>query len=144
VTPPLRARRDSASWAGESRRAGDWRAQGGARRVQSDAWRAQRGAWRASCGAVCGARLAMLYVRGVVRTVCCVGCADRKRLRSGGGRRGCCLECNNSKGNRTPAEIGWNLKVLPKMPTGTVWSVRGSDRPLPQWSEFLALQKQAA
>ena len=56
----------------------------------------------------------------------------------------CCLECNNSKGNRTPAEIGWNLKVLPKMPTGTVWSVRGSDKPLPQWSEFLALQKQAA
>jgi 5-methylcytosine-specific restriction endonuclease McrA len=56
----------------------------------------------------------------------------------------CCLECNNSKGNRTPAEIGWNLKVLPKMPTGTVWSVRGSDRPLPQWSEFLALQAKAA
>ena len=58
-------------------------------------WRAQWGAWRASCGAVCGVRLATWCVRGVVRTVWCVGSADRKRVRSGGGRRGRPWRCRS-------------------------------------------------
>ncbi|MDG2497718.1 MAG: HNH endonuclease [Aquiluna sp.] len=56
----------------------------------------------------------------------------------------CCLRCNNNKGDRTPAEIGWELRVLPKMPTGMVWNVRGSEKPQPEWSEYLALQSRAA
>lgn len=56
----------------------------------------------------------------------------------------CCLSCNNEKGDRTPQEMGWQLRVVPKMPTGLVWSVRGAEKPLPQWSEFLAMQRQAA
>lgn len=55
----------------------------------------------------------------------------------------CCLRCNNAKGDRTPSEIGWELRVKPKMPTGVMWSVRGVDRELPQWQEFLALQQAA-
>lgn len=55
----------------------------------------------------------------------------------------CCLKCNNAKGDRTLAEIGWELKFKPKMPTGLIWSVRGADRELPQWQEYLALQTAA-
>jgi hypothetical protein len=56
----------------------------------------------------------------------------------------CCLKCNNSKGDRTPAEIGWELKLMPKMPTGMAWNVRGADKTQPEWTEFLAFQKRAA
>lgn len=50
----------------------------------------------------------------------------------------CCLRCNNSKGDRTPHEMGWSLRFTPKPPHGTAWLVRGADKPLPQWEEFLA------
>jgi len=56
----------------------------------------------------------------------------------------CCLRCNNVKGDKTPQEMGWELRVQPKMPTGIVWSVRGAEKPLPQWQEYLALQQRAA
>jgi 5-methylcytosine-specific restriction endonuclease McrA len=56
----------------------------------------------------------------------------------------CCLRCNNLKGDKTPHEMGWELRIKPKMPTGLVWSVRGAEKPLPQWQEYLALQQQAA
>ncbi len=50
----------------------------------------------------------------------------------------CCLRCNNAKGDRTPAEMGWNLRVRPKAPHGTSWLVRGVERTEAQWEEFLA------
>jgi 5-methylcytosine-specific restriction endonuclease McrA len=50
----------------------------------------------------------------------------------------CCLRCNNVKGNRTPGEMGWNLRIRPRAPHGTSWLVRGVERSLPQWEEFLA------
>jgi 5-methylcytosine-specific restriction endonuclease McrA len=50
----------------------------------------------------------------------------------------CCLGCNNVKGDRTPAEMGWRLRVTPRMPHGTGWIVRGVERPQPDWSEYLA------
>jgi len=50
----------------------------------------------------------------------------------------CCLACNNAKSDRTPAEMGWTLKVRPKPPHGTAWLVRGVDRSQPQWEEYLA------
>jgi 5-methylcytosine-specific restriction endonuclease McrA len=50
----------------------------------------------------------------------------------------CCLRCNNVKGNHTPAEMGWQLRVRPKPPHGTSWLVRGVERTEAQWEEFLA------
>ncbi|MBC7723524.1 MAG: HNH endonuclease [Burkholderiaceae bacterium] len=50
----------------------------------------------------------------------------------------CCLKCNNKKSDRTPAEMGWTLRVRPKPPHGTSWIVRGVERAQPQWEEYLA------
>ena len=50
----------------------------------------------------------------------------------------CCLRCNNIKGDRTPQEMGWTLKHMPRAPHGTSWMVRGVERAQPQWEEFLA------
>ena len=50
----------------------------------------------------------------------------------------CCLKCNNIKGDRTPAEMGWSLRVQPRAPHGTSWLVRGIERPQPAWDEYLA------
>ncbi len=50
----------------------------------------------------------------------------------------CCLRCNNVKGNHTPGEMGWQLRVRPKPPHGTSWLVRGVERTEVQWEEYLA------
>ncbi|MDY7541349.1 HNH endonuclease [Cryobacterium breve] len=69
---------------------------------------------------------------------------DHVQPRSRGGRDSwdnlvaCCLRCNNIKSDRTPAEMGWDLLFHPKIPIGSSWVVRGVERPLPQWDEFLA------
>jgi 5-methylcytosine-specific restriction endonuclease McrA len=68
---------------------------------------------------------------------------DHVLPRSRGGRDtwenlvACCLRCNNAKGDHTPAEMGWVLRITPRMPHGRGWVVRGFERPLPQWSDFL-------
>lgn len=49
-----------------------------------------------------------------------------------------CLRCNNKKGDRTPREMGWSLRLRPKAPHGTSWMMRGVESALPQWEEFLA------
>jgi 5-methylcytosine-specific restriction endonuclease McrA len=49
----------------------------------------------------------------------------------------CCLRCNNVKSNRTPGEMGWTLGIHPKAPYGTSWWVRGTERGMPQWAEYL-------
>lgn len=49
----------------------------------------------------------------------------------------CCQRCNNVKGDRTPAEMGWRLLFAPRMPQGRAWFVRGVERPQPEWSEYL-------
>jgi 5-methylcytosine-specific restriction endonuclease McrA len=49
----------------------------------------------------------------------------------------CCLRCNNSKGDRTPHEMGWQLRIRPKPPHGSSWLVRGVERTEEQWEEFL-------
>ena len=56
----------------------------------------------------------------------------------------CCLRCNNAKSDKTPAEMGWELKVTPKMPSGLIWTVRGVEKEDPQWEPFLGMQRQAA
>ncbi|MEC5152427.1 HNH endonuclease [Cryobacterium sp. GrIS_2_6] len=69
---------------------------------------------------------------------------DHVQPRSRGGRDSwdnlvaCCLRCNNIKSDRTPAEMGWDLLFHPKVPIGSSWVVRGVERPLPQWDEYLA------
>jgi len=50
----------------------------------------------------------------------------------------CCLRCNNVKSDRTPAEMGWRLRVQPKAPYGPTWLVRGIERGRPDWDEYLA------
>ena len=49
----------------------------------------------------------------------------------------CCLRCNNVKGDRTPSEMGWRLRVQPKAPHGPTWLVRGVERTQPDWDEYL-------
>jgi 5-methylcytosine-specific restriction endonuclease McrA len=69
---------------------------------------------------------------------------DHVLPRSRGGRDtwenlvACCLRCNNTKGDHTPAEMGWQLRFTPRMPQGRGWVVRGFERPLPQWNEYLS------
>ncbi len=50
----------------------------------------------------------------------------------------CCLRCNNKKGDKTLAEIGWSLNFTPRMPHGTSWMVRGADHAEPEWQNYLA------
>ena len=50
----------------------------------------------------------------------------------------CCLRCNNVKGDRTPQEMNWTLRLTPRPPHGTAWLVRGVERALPDWEEYLA------
>ena len=51
----------------------------------------------------------------------------------------CCLRCNNVKGDRTPQEMSWELRLTPRPPHGTGWSVRGTERADPRWEPYLAL-----
>jgi 5-methylcytosine-specific restriction endonuclease McrA len=50
----------------------------------------------------------------------------------------CCLKCNNVKGDRTPSEMNWRLAFVPRAPHGASWIVRGIERALPDWEEYLA------
>ena len=51
----------------------------------------------------------------------------------------CCLGCNNTKGNRTPQEMAWELRLAPHPPRGGQWTVRGAERADPRWEPYLAL-----
>jgi 5-methylcytosine-specific restriction endonuclease McrA len=51
----------------------------------------------------------------------------------------CCLKCNNIKSDRTPQEMGWELRMTPRPPHGTAWTVRGGERGDPRWEPYLAL-----
>ena len=51
----------------------------------------------------------------------------------------CCLRCNNLKGDRTPQEMSWELRVTPQPPHGGNWTVRGTERADPRWEPYLAL-----
>lgn len=49
----------------------------------------------------------------------------------------CCLRCNNVKGDRMLAELGWQLRVTPRMPHEPAWMVRGAEHVLPEWEGYL-------
>ena len=50
-----------------------------------------------------------------------------------------CLRCNNIKSDRTPQEMGWELRVTPRPPRVGAWTVRGVERGDPRWEPYLAL-----
>ena len=54
-------------------------------------------------------------------------------------RVACCLRCYNIKSDRTPQEMGWELRVVPMPPRGGQWTVRGVERADPRWEPYLAL-----
>jgi 5-methylcytosine-specific restriction endonuclease McrA len=104
-----------------------------------------------------GSRMIPVSRRGVLRRDGhrCAYCSrsantiDHVQPKSRGGKDtwenlvACCLKCNNVKGDKTLAEIGWQLRITPRMPSGTAWSVRGAERLEPEWNEFLALSAAA-
>lgn len=56
----------------------------------------------------------------------------------------CCLDCNNTKGDRTLAQMGWKLRFVPRAPRGPQWQIRELERPVPQWDPFLQPRQHAA
>ncbi|WP_221585850.1 HNH endonuclease [Microbacterium sp. G2-8] len=50
-----------------------------------------------------------------------------------------CVKCNNIKSDRTPQEMGWDLRIMPMAPRGAAWTVRGSERADPSWEPYLAM-----
>ena len=98
-----------------------------------------------------GARRVPVTRRGVLRRDAhrCAYCGkaastiDHVMPRSRGGKDtwenlvACCLRCNNAKSDRTPAEMGWTLRTIPRVPVGPTWAVRGVERPLPHWEQYL-------
>ena len=53
----------------------------------------------------------------------------------------CCNLCNSKKKNRTPAQLGWKLKKIPKKPkwNPVIQVPVGSGRVHPEWVNFLDL-----
>jgi 5-methylcytosine-specific restriction endonuclease McrA len=49
----------------------------------------------------------------------------------------CCLRCNNLKGDHTPGELGWTLRVQPIPPRMGFWLIKELDTATPEWDEFL-------
>ena len=49
----------------------------------------------------------------------------------------CCVRCNNTKGDRTPEEMGWVLQVTPRAPQGHAWVLRGGEPRHPLWADYL-------
>lgn len=48
-----------------------------------------------------------------------------------------CGPCNNRKGDRTLAELGWTLARPPKAPVGLRWLIVGVANLDPAWEQFL-------
>lgn len=51
----------------------------------------------------------------------------------------CCQRCNSEKGDRTPQEMSWRLRVAPRPPHGAHWAVRGAEQTDPCWEPYLAM-----
>jgi 5-methylcytosine-specific restriction endonuclease McrA len=79
------------------------------------------------------------YCRGPAETI------DHVLPRSRGGGHdwdnvvAACAPCNHSKGDRTPAELGWRLHAVPAAPRGVAWRVLGHRAPDPRWADWLDL-----
>lgn len=97
------------------------------------------------------ARTALLSRRGVLRRddfrcAYCGGHAstiDHVLPRSRGGPNtwtnlvACCRACNSAKGDRTPQEMGWKLRVAPAVPRAGRFWLSELDRPDDEWRPYL-------
>jgi len=98
-------------------------------------YRAHVGLSRRAVFARDGGRCA--YCRGPAETI------DHVVPRSRGGRHAwenvvaACARCNHSKGDKTPAELGWRLHAQPAPPRGQAWRVLGHRTPDPRWADWL-------
>ncbi|PTT67147.1 HNH endonuclease, partial [Arthrobacter sp. HMWF013] len=54
-----------------------------------------------------------------------------------------CLRCNNTKGDHTPSEMGWKLRIVPEPPHGTIWQIKELEKPTPAWDPFLLPERAA-
>ena len=50
-----------------------------------------------------------------------------------------CRRCNSSKENRTPAEVGMNLRRQPRAPKGGHFLVVSAGKPDPTWEPYLGV-----
>jgi 5-methylcytosine-specific restriction endonuclease McrA len=89
-----------------------------------------------------------IFARDGWRCAYCHGSAetiDHVLPRSRGGRHAwdnvvaACARCNHTKGDKTPAELGWRLRVIPMAPKGLAWRVLGHRAPDPRWADWLDL-----
>src|SRR6266540_1692239 len=48
--------------------------------------------------------------------------------------------CAYSKGDKTPAELGWRLPAVPAAPKGSAWRVLGHRAPDPRWADWLDVE----
>lgn len=48
-----------------------------------------------------------------------------------------CKWCNSHKGNKFLDDIGWELKVQPRQPSGAYWVLVGVKEPDPKWRPWL-------
>lgn len=84
------------------------------------------------------------YCRGPAETI------DHVLPRSRGGRHSwenvvaACGRCNHTKGDKTPAELGWRLPATPMAPKGIAWRVLGHRPPDPRWVDWLDLREPEA
>jgi 5-methylcytosine-specific restriction endonuclease McrA len=94
-----------------------------------------------------------VFARDGGRCAYCTGPAetiDHVMPRSRGGRHvwenvvAACAPCNHTKGDRTPAEMGWRLAVSPTAPKSGAWRVIGHRTPDPRWAVWLDLPGSAA
>jgi 5-methylcytosine-specific restriction endonuclease McrA len=89
-----------------------------------------------------------VFARDGFRCAYCSGPAetiDHVLPRSRGGHHvwenvvAACARCNHTKGDRTPAELGWRLQIVPAAPRGAAWRVLGHRAPDPRWADWLDL-----
>ena len=68
---------------------------------------------------------------------------DHVQARSRGGQHvwenvvSACARCNHVKADRSVSELGWRLRVVPRVPSGPRWRVLGSRTPDPVWLGYL-------
>jgi 5-methylcytosine-specific restriction endonuclease McrA len=79
------------------------------------------------------------YCRGSAETIDHVFPRSRGGLHAWENVVAACAKCNHSKGDKTPAELGWRLHVPPQAPRGVAWRVLGHRTPDPRWADWLDL-----
>lgn len=79
----------------------------------------------------------------------CAYCGDKASTldhvvpRSRGGRHdwdnvvACCIRCNGRKGNQLLADLGWRLRVQPRVPSGTHVLVARFGEVHPDWAPYV-------